>query len=348
MCVIFFSFGNKQYPLIVAANRDEYLHRPTARAHFWKIAPHVLAGVDEGHFKVTRASEDETFDTDDSEYLTGITRTGRFSFITNFREPPKDWKKDALSRGFLVRDFLLGDQHGEAPLTPEAYTKRVCEKQHLYNGFNLVVGTIRMSGRSVEADVWYCGNRGEWQGRTHGKKLSPNVVYGLSNGVLDIDEARMWPKVKTGRKLFMRALEKAPKTHDLVAHLLALLRNKTEYADDELPPDMYDMDLERRLCPICIDRERHYNGVYGTRTHTVIVADAHGEVAFLEEDRYVAKEVVSAAGEERVDDDAPGAKVMGTGDGRGYHFEEGQYREEFLFALEDPTSLHRRHGHSPA
>ena len=38
--------AHPDYPLVVAANRDEFFARRTAVADFWSDAPHVLAGRD--------------------------------------------------------------------------------------------------------------------------------------------------------------------------------------------------------------------------------------------------------------------------------------------------------------
>ena len=47
MCLILFAFrAHPDYPLIVAANRDEFMDRPTEPAQFWKDHPDVLAGRD--------------------------------------------------------------------------------------------------------------------------------------------------------------------------------------------------------------------------------------------------------------------------------------------------------------
>ena len=37
-----------------------------------------------------------------------MTQSGRFAFLTNFREDPKLISPKALSRGLLVRDFVVG------------------------------------------------------------------------------------------------------------------------------------------------------------------------------------------------------------------------------------------------
>lgn len=46
MCLIVFAWqAHPDYPLVVAANRDEYLARPAAPAHWWVDAPELLAAA---------------------------------------------------------------------------------------------------------------------------------------------------------------------------------------------------------------------------------------------------------------------------------------------------------------
>ena len=46
MCLILLAWrAHPDYPLAVAANRDEFFSRRTAAADFWGDAPGVLAGV---------------------------------------------------------------------------------------------------------------------------------------------------------------------------------------------------------------------------------------------------------------------------------------------------------------
>ncbi|MEE9254880.1 MAG: NRDE family protein, partial [Pseudomonadales bacterium] len=70
MCLIILAIeASSDYPLIVAANRDEFHERPTAGAHFWGDHSQLLAGRD--------LKEGGTW--------MGITRDGRFAAVTNFR-----------------------------------------------------------------------------------------------------------------------------------------------------------------------------------------------------------------------------------------------------------------------
>ena len=113
--------------LLVAANRDEFFERPTAPAAFWEDHPHVLAGRDR------RAG---------GTWL-GVSRTGRFAAITNYRNP-RDRRDDAPSRGALVSDFLIGTA------TAEAYARDLHGRGAPYNGFSLLV----FDGRDPAAFLW--------------------------------------------------------------------------------------------------------------------------------------------------------------------------------------------------
>ena len=47
MCLVLIAWKvHPQYPLIVAANRDEFLARPTQAAHRWPGATGMIAGKD--------------------------------------------------------------------------------------------------------------------------------------------------------------------------------------------------------------------------------------------------------------------------------------------------------------
>jgi len=149
MCLILFAHGvHPDYPLVIAANRDEYYQRPTATAEFWQDYPQVLAGRDlEGM----------------GTWL-GITRDGRFAALTNYRDP-RERKTTAPSRGQLVSGFLTTQREARD------YLEEVAQRAGQYNGFNLLVGDMR----SVS---YLCSRRPE-------VRTLPPGVYGLSNHQLD-------------------------------------------------------------------------------------------------------------------------------------------------------------------
>ncbi|MDR0775261.1 MAG: NRDE family protein [Azonexus sp.] len=146
MCLIVVGWQmHPDYPLVVAANRDEFYARPTADAAPWPDAPEVFGGIDR----------------EAGGTWLGIRRDGRFAAVTNVREP--DMAKGERSRGMLTRDFLLGD------MTAPGYAQRL--DGQLYSGFNLLL--------SDGMQFVYCSNRDGVP-----RLLAPGI-YGLSNHLLD-------------------------------------------------------------------------------------------------------------------------------------------------------------------
>lgn len=146
MCLIVFGWqAHPEYPLVVAANRDEFYDRPTQLAARWTDHPALIAGKD------LQAG---------GTWL-GVTETGRFAAITNVREPQS--MTGVCSRGTLTRDFLTSN------LSAEAYAQQIDGKS--YAGYNLLLS----DGKSLV----YCSNR-----TSEPQVLSPGV-YGLSNHLLD-------------------------------------------------------------------------------------------------------------------------------------------------------------------
>jgi uncharacterized protein with NRDE domain len=161
MCLILLALDtHPDYALVLAANRDEFYDRPTARAGFWEEAPGVLAGRD------LRAG---------GTWL-GIDRRGRLAAVTNYRQGQRE-SAAPRSRGHLVSEYLIEQRDGHS------YAEQVEREAALYNGFNLVAGDAGAGA------LFYFSNR---EGRIH--PLGPGV-YGLSNHLLDSD----WPKVTAGK-----------------------------------------------------------------------------------------------------------------------------------------------------
>ncbi len=149
MCLILVAWRvHADYPLVVAANRDEFFARPTAPAAFWKHAPQVLAGRD----------------LEAGGTWMGVTRNGRFAALTNFRDPAQN-RSGAPSRGALVAEFLTGSE------APQDYLERIAARGSAYNGYNLLAG----DGETL----WWSSNMGGSP-----RQLEPGV-YGISNHLLD-------------------------------------------------------------------------------------------------------------------------------------------------------------------
>lgn len=148
MCLIVFGWrAHARYPLVVAANRDEWRARPSAPLHRWDEPAGIVAGRD---------------------LQAGGTWLGlrgpRFAALTNVREPSLP-HPGARSRGGLVVDYL---QREEAPA---AHLAALAAHAAHYPGFNLLAGDADSLG--------YFGSlRGEVI------DVAPGV-HGLSNHRLD-------------------------------------------------------------------------------------------------------------------------------------------------------------------
>lgn len=232
MCLILFAFrAHPDYPLIVAANRDEFMDRPTEPAQFWKDHPDVLAGRDQVK----------------GGTWMGITRRGRFAALTNFRDPFAS-VKNKKSRGLLARDYLTTE------IPPRDYLESLQERRASYPGFNLLVGSPR--------ELWYYSNQNGMC-----RSVEPGI-HGLSNAFLDTP----WPKVVKGKERIAACLQNPEPSR-----LFELLADEEPAPDEQLPDTGVGLETERLLSPAFI----RMTG-YGTRSSTVLIVNARGEVDFIE------------------------------------------------------------------
>ncbi|MDQ3060701.1 MAG: NRDE family protein [Pseudomonadota bacterium] len=117
MCLIAFAIGvSQRWPLVIAANRDEYLDRPTLALSRWRTASgqEIVSGRD------LRAG---------GTWL-GMTPGGRVAFLTNVRGPAA--QAAPRSRGELVTRWL------ETTQDAEGFVSTLAQTGALYGGFNLV------------------------------------------------------------------------------------------------------------------------------------------------------------------------------------------------------------------
>lgn len=120
MCLIVLAWrALPDFPLVVAANRDEFHARPAAPAEFWSDHPEILAGRD----LTARGT------------WMGVSRNGRFAAVTNYRGGTEPSAKH--SRGALVTGFLLT---GEFRVDGTSYS-----------GFNLLTADRN--------ELWWTSNR---------------------------------------------------------------------------------------------------------------------------------------------------------------------------------------------
>ncbi|HLS99041.1 MAG: NRDE family protein [Porticoccaceae bacterium] len=148
MCLIALAWqAHPRYPLVLVANRDEFLDRPAAPAHWWPQHPGLLAGRD----------------LEAGGTWLAVGASGRFAAVTNYREGrpvPGD-----RSRGELPLHFVTGND------APEAFVAGLAAQGLRYGGFNLLAG----DGDSI---AW-CSNR-----KAGHQRLVPGI-HTLSNHLLD-------------------------------------------------------------------------------------------------------------------------------------------------------------------
>ena len=147
MCLILIAFKTvDDYPLLIAANRDEFHARPAQKADWWPDDSDVLGGRD------LQAG---------GTWL-AVHRSGKFAAVTNYRDADSS-KRGKRSRGYLVSEYLQGD------LSPTEYLQTLDGDD--FAGFNLLVS----DGQTLA----YQSNRSDRCGEL------PPGVYGLSNATLD-------------------------------------------------------------------------------------------------------------------------------------------------------------------
>jgi uncharacterized protein with NRDE domain len=226
MCLLAVAWkADPRYRLILAGNRDERHARASAAAGYWADAPEVLAGRD----------------LEAGGTWLGVTRTGRYAVVTNYREGLSP-AKAARSRGALTADFL------KSSITPETYLRQLQPHAGEYGGFSLVVGD--------RDSLWYFANRG-------GAAPVAAGVHALSNHLLDTP----WPKVQHAKSRLKQLVDTDALTEDTLLRMLA----DRAPADTGLPDTGIGADLERRISAAFVQ-----DPVYGTRCSTLVLMDADG------------------------------------------------------------------------
>ncbi|XP_032931349.1 transport and Golgi organization protein 2 homolog isoform X1 [Catharus ustulatus] len=237
------------YRLILAANRDEFYHRPSKSAEFWDSSNEILSGLD-----MEEGKEGGTW--------LGISKKGKMAALTNYMQP--NINKNAKGRGALVTNFLTAD------LDSYSYLKKVSEEGHLYNGFNLLAADLNTTKGDV---ICYYGNKGEPE------PVFLNAgIYGLSNSLLDTP----WKKLQYGKQLFAEVVKRSEELtkEDLVKELLTVMNNQEPQLPDPAIEDQgkdYIRPILNKYAALCVRCPG-----YGTRTNTVVLIDSQGRVTFTE------------------------------------------------------------------
>ncbi len=253
MCLVVFSINqHPRYPLIIAANRDEFFERPTQAVHHWSENPDIIAGRD----KVAGGT------------WLGITKSGRFAAVTNIRQFPMETKP--LSRGQLITDFLQSSQ------SPINHSSQIAANVSHYSGFNLFMGAIKSNSQdnnqaSPQIDLVYAHNA---DNKAYQPQTITNGIHGISNGLL----SDQWRKVTQTQKRFLDAINKPFKREDL----LEVLRHNERLEDRELPKTGAPKDFEQQLSSAFIPTFEVHGKHYGTRSQALITLNQDLKCTYYE------------------------------------------------------------------
>ena len=237
MCLTIFSYKqDDEIPIILISNRDEYYERPTAKSHYWEDYPTVLGGKD----------------LKSGGSWLAINKNGSFASITNYCGTRLEKPPSPLSRGKIVKDFVLSNDH-------EEFLNSLSESCSQYQGFNLIAGWANK--------IYYFSNI------TKELVQLRDGLYGLSNHLLDSP----WPKLIKAKQKFQ----------DLISHqrnsfkpeeVFKFMTDTCGFPDEDLPDTGIGIELELFLSPIFIVGEQ-----YGTRSTSILRISNSGKVDFYEQ-----------------------------------------------------------------
>lgn len=241
MCLVAFAINaSARWPLVIAANRDEFLDRPTKPLGRWQTpqGQDIISGRD------LRAG---------GTWL-GMTPGGRIAFLTNVREAQP--RAAPRSRGELVMRWL--GETGDA----DAFARALEPEAVAWGGFNLVLG-------DVQRNAWSWVTNRSAASAMRAQPLKPGV-YGLSNAALNTP----WPKTVALQGVLAACLD-APEADALRDSLWAALANPERTPREHLPATGVPLEMEEALSSAFVDFPEH---AYGTRSSTVLLASAPASI----------------------------------------------------------------------
>jgi len=245
MCLILFAWkSHPDYPLVVAANRDEFYERDTEKMDWWSEHPELLAGRDRADVLGSPGT------------WLGFTKSGRFAALTNVRAPSEK-NPDARTRGELSLMYLTGEHK------PDGFIQQNAKRFEQYNGFNMLMADL---SDPSDAQMHWVSNRMMLGQSIRPRKTFPKQaldagVYGLSNAMLDTP----WPKVTHRVAAFAQTLAMDQGNLKHVDQYLHLLSDNRVAVDQELPSTGVSKEWEKALSPAFIQTP-----MYGTRSSTVL------------------------------------------------------------------------------
>ena len=257
MCLILFAWkSHPDYPLVVAANRDEFYERDTEKMDWWSEHPELLAGRDRADVLGSPGT------------WLGFTKSGRFAALTNVRAPSEK-NPDARTRGELSLMYLTGEHK------PDGFIQHNAKRFEQYNGFNMLMADL---SNPSDAQMHWVSNRMMLGQSIRPRKTFPQNaldagVYGLSNAMLDTP----WPKVTHRVAAFAQTLAMDQGNLKHADQYLHLLSDNRVAVDQELPSTGVSKEWEKALSPAFVQTP-----MYGTRSSTVLRIRKDGAFEMVE------------------------------------------------------------------
>lgn len=296
MCLISLAWGaNPQFPLVIAANRDEFYDRPTQPLSAWQSASGqtIVGGRD----------------LQSGGTWMGFTPGGRFACVTNVRNvrnvrnlrnvrPPSDapLSMQPRSRGELAVAWLC------STLDVASWAKRV--DAQAYAGFNLIVADWHarsclyisntqeippesVSDKAQEA-INSIANENPLEdllenSHTNARTIHWRSVVALSNASLNTP----WPKAQRLKAALSDSLQNQPVLASLQENLLTALAHSQPAGAHDLPQTGLSPEQEMALSSAFVRYPASAPDAlqaphYGTRSSLVAVLDASGSLHLLE------------------------------------------------------------------
>lgn len=258
MCLIALAWqANERFPFVIAANRDEFLDRPTAALAKWT--------TDRGHEVIGGR------DLRDGGAWMAFSAQGRFAMLTNVRNPNMSPPTHPTSRGHLVLSWLESSATVQVWIDSIDFTR--------YQGFNLIVGDWR------QRTCFYLSNQASRTVREARSAhpppfhtLAPGGIYGLSNAALDTP----WPKTVTLKQRLAQSMSVSRDHSQLAQECLVALKDSQAVSDDLLPNTGVPKDWERALSSAYVRFPNETSPQYGTRTSLVASVSQRNELSLTE------------------------------------------------------------------
>ncbi|KAG8700146.1 hypothetical protein FRC09_006146 [Ceratobasidium sp. 395] len=304
MCIAFWSLSHPDYALILAANRDEFISRPTIAAEWHNFgaergsnSPEVLSGRD------VMAG---------GTWL-GINKRGDIAVLTNITELIGKYEssRGELASNFLTMESLNGSLPDKSSPTPlSQYLTSLLEGQRRYAGFNILLLSPKpTSDNSIQYEGAIATNsRGGGDIVARSLVDRESLCGAISNSDDNAqpplaDKTNEWPKISEGRSRFQEIIGRDGWEQDELIEALCdmmsiqtptpptsryALRTTISVPPIAVEPNAWSKSItpdtvpaSTNAAPALIAQQTDY---YCTRLTTVILVRKDGQVEFVERD----------------------------------------------------------------